>query len=119
ILLVPPALAINTLLSKDGAFDVRCMGLVHSALFLAAFYLFLPLLDDAPRVLRRLMSGLALLIFGDVMYVAYLNSYYTDVAAYLFLLLTAVLALRTIRWRRRSDAILLVAASLMLVTSKA
>ena len=119
ILLVPPALALNAIFSKDGAFDVRFMGLVHSALFLAAFYLFLPLLDDAPRGLRWLVGGLALAIFSDVMYVAYLNSFYTDVAAYLFLLLSVVLALRVLRWNRRGDAVLLGVASLFLVTSKA
>jgi hypothetical protein len=119
ILLVTPALLLNAILSKDGAFDVRCMVLVHGALFLAAFYLFLPLLADAARGLRWLVSGLALAIFGDVMYVAYLNSFYTDVAAYLFLLLSVVLALRVLRWNRRTDAVLLGVASLFLVTSKA
>lgn len=119
ILLVPPALALNAVFSKDGAFDVRFMGLVHGAMFLAAFGLFLPLLGDDPRGLRWLVSGMALVFFGDVMYVAYLNSFYTDVAAYLFLLLSVVLALRVLRWNRRPDMILLGIASLFLVTSKA
>jgi len=119
ILLVAPALAIDAIFSKDGAFDVRCMGLVHGALFLMAYALFLPLLNGAPRRQRWLMSGLALVCFGDVMYVAYLNSFYTDVAAYLFLLLSVVLALRVLRWGRSSDSIWLGVASLLLVTSKA
>lgn len=119
ILLLPPALALNAVFSKDGTFDVRWLGLVHSALFLAAFYLFLPLFTAAPRGLRWLTAGLALAMFGDVMYAAYLNSFYTDVAAYLFLLLTVVLALRMLLWNRRSDAVLLCIASLFLVTSKA
>ncbi len=116
---MPPALALNAVFSKDGAFDVRFMGLVHGALFLAAFGFFLPLLGDAPRGLRWLVSGMAIFFFGDVMYVAYLNSFYTDVAAYLFLLLSVVLALRVLRWNRRADMILLGIASLFLVTSKA
>jgi hypothetical protein len=119
ILLVPPALALNAILSKDGAFDVRFMGLVHGAIFLAAFYLFLTLLTEVPRGLRWLVSGLALAGFGDVMYVAYLNSFYTDVAAYLFLTLSVVLALRALRWKRRADMILLGVTSVLLVTSKA
>jgi hypothetical protein len=118
-LLVPAALGLNAILSKDGAFDVRSMGLVHGAMFLAAFYLLLTLLSEAPWGLRWLVGGLALAAFGDVMYVAYLNSFYTDVAAYLFLLLSVVLALRVLRWRRRADMMLLGVASLLLVTSKA
>lgn len=119
ILLVPPALLLNAVFSKDGSFDVRFLGLVHSALFVAALYLFLPLLEDASRITRWLIGGLAVAMFGDVMYVAYLNSFYTDVASYLFLLLSVVLALRVLRWNRAQDWTLLAAASLLLVTSKA
>jgi hypothetical protein len=119
ILLLPPALVLNAVFSKDGAFDVRFLGLIHGALFLAALALFLPLLNDASAGLRWLIGGLAVGMFGDVMYVAYLNSFYSDVPAYLFLLLAVVLGLRVVRWRRRADWILLGVASLFLVTSKA
>jgi hypothetical protein len=47
-----------------------------------------------------------------------MNSFYMDVAAYLSLLLAAVLYLRGLRWRRRSDWILLMISCLLLVTSK-
>jgi hypothetical protein len=103
ILLVPPALSLNAMfsaLSRNGTFDVRFMGLVHGLLFLAAFYLFLPLLDATSRTVRWLISGLTLGSFGDVMYVGYLNSFYTDVAALVFLLLSVVLALRVLRWNQ-------------------
>ena len=119
ILLVPPALALNAIFSNDGSFDVRFMGLIHGALFMSAFCLFLPLLNDMPGWRRCLIGGLALAFFGDVMYVAYLNSFYTDVAGFLFLLLSVVLALRVLRWRRRADIVLLGCVSLLLVTSKA
>lgn len=66
-----------------------------------------------------MLSGLALLMFGDVMYVAYLNSFYTDVAALVFLVLSVTLALRVLRWKRRADLILLGAASVLLTTAKA
>src|SRR5207253_6190135 len=51
-LLILPALALNSLLSKDGTFDLRLMGSVHGALFLAALWLFAPLLANKPRPLR-------------------------------------------------------------------
>lgn len=113
ILLLPPALALNAVFSKDGAFDIRFLGILHAALFLAAFWLLLPLLD------HWIFAVLSLAIFGDVMYVAYLNSFYSDVSAYLFLLLSVVLALRYLHWRRRRDLILLAIAGILLVTSKA
>src|ERR1700722_3955245 len=47
IALTYPALWLNSLLSKDNNFDLRCIGVVHSAIFLAALWLFAPLLADA------------------------------------------------------------------------
>ena len=93
------AVAANTLLSKDGYFDLRAIGLVHGALFLLALYLLSTLLDDAPRVLRLATYGAVLFCFTDVMYVSYLNSFYMDVAAWLFLSIAAMLYLRWLRRR--------------------
>jgi hypothetical protein len=118
ILLTLPALLLNALLSKDGAFDLRLIGFVHGALFLAALWLFAPLLASARRAVRICMYILVLLMYCDVMYVSGLNSFYMDEAAYLFLLLTAVLYLRVFRWHHRRDAILLLLCALLLVTAK-
>ena len=118
-LLLVPALALNSIFSKDGSFDLRFMGIIHAALLLYAAWLFPPLLSDAPLLMRLIGYVLVLLIFGDVMYAAYLNSFYTDVAAYLFLLLGTVLFLRAARWRRKSDTILMGIACVMMTTAKA
>src|SRR5690242_12728009 len=67
LLLMPPALALNALLSKDGRFDLRAIGFIHSALFLIAFALFLSLLACL-RGWRRWTAAAALLIFSDVAY---------------------------------------------------
>ncbi len=118
ILLTFPALVLNSLLSKDGTFDLRLMGIVHGALFLAALWLFAPLLANARRAVRLCVYLLVLLIYCDVMYVNGLNSFYMDEPAYLFLLLSAILYLRVIRWNKKRDAILLMICLLLLVTSK-
>jgi hypothetical protein len=118
ILLVPPAIALNSVFHKDGSFDLRFIGVVHGALFLATLALFAPLLSDASRAVRIGIMALVLWIFCDVLYVANLNSFYMDVSAYLFLLLSAAAFLRLLRWHRRTDAALLSVCSLMLVTSK-
>jgi hypothetical protein len=119
IVLTYPALWLNSLLSKDGNFDLRCIGIVHGALFLIAVWLFAPLLDDERRWARWTMYGLVLLVFCDMMYVSALNSFFMDEPAYLFLLLTAVFYLRALRWGRKRDAILLIVCSFLLVSAKA
>jgi hypothetical protein len=119
LLLVPPALALNRIFSKDGYFDLRFMGLIHAALFLAALYLFVPLVEDAAPALRICALTLVLLFFSDVMYVGYLNSFYMDAGALLFLMLSVVLFLRVLRWHMRRDAVLLAVCTLLLVTTKA
>jgi hypothetical protein len=117
-LLVCPALALNGLLSKDGSFDVRCIGAVHAALFLAALALFAPLLADVRPRLQAAIYALVLIIFCDAMYVCPLNSFYMDEAAYVFLLLSAVAWLRVMRWHRRVDTVLLGVFLALLVTAK-
>ena len=118
ILLVPPALGLNRLVSKTGDFDLRCIGIVHGALFLMALWLFAPLIESKPRWLRWSVYFLVLMVYCDVMYVCSLNSFYMDEPAYLFLLLSIVLYLRVLRWQRKRDALLLLAYSFVLVTAK-
>jgi protein-S-isoprenylcysteine O-methyltransferase Ste14 len=86
LLVIVPALAINRVLSKDGSFDIRIMGVLHGGLFLLALFLFVPLLDGTRRWAAAGVCVLALALFGDFLYVGYLNTFYVDVPAYLFLL---------------------------------
>lgn len=116
--LAQAAIWLNALLSKDGSFDLRAIGIVHAALFLWALWLFAQLLAPAPRFVRWMVLVLTLLIFCDMMYVVPLNSFYMDEAAYLFLLLTAVLLLRVMKWHRRVDAVLLLLCASLLTASK-
>jgi hypothetical protein len=66
---------------------------------------------------RRLFLWTAIIVFfGDVMYASYMNSFYMDAAAYVFLMLALVLFLRSVAWRRKSDAVwLVICAALMLL----
>ena len=112
------ALTIEGALGEIGGLDLRVAGVVHSAVFLLAVALFVPLLAGAPWVFQVACCGAALFIFTDVMYVSYFNSFYMDVSALLMLLLGTVSYLRAIRWRRRADIVLFVVSSLILITSK-
>ena len=113
------AIQLNSLISKDGTFDLRVIGFVHGALYFAAFWLFAPLLADSKRWARILIYALTVLFFCDVMYVCGLNSFYMDEPALVFGLLSIVFYLRVIRWHRPMDAIGLMVCPLLLVGAKA
>jgi hypothetical protein len=113
------AVAANSVLGKDGFFDVRAIGLIHGALLLLALSLLWTLLEDSPRILRVATCGAVLFCFTDVMYVSYLNSFYMDVAAWLFLSIAAMLYLRWLRRRRRADMAWFVVCCALVITSKA
>jgi hypothetical protein len=117
--LLAAAIAVNTVFSKDGYFDVRAIGLIHAGLFMAALYLLWTLLEEAPRAQRIATCGMVLFCFSDVMYVSYLNSFYMDVAAWLFLSIAAMLYLRLLRWRRTRDVLWFTVSCAMVITSKA
>jgi hypothetical protein len=117
--LVWAAIKLNSLISKDGYFDLRVIGVVHSALFLTAFWLFTPLVAGSRRWMRILLYGLMIFIFCDAMYACGLNSFYMDEPALIFVLMSAVLYLRVLRWHRRWDMAGLMIAALMVGTSKA
>ena len=68
---------------------------------------------------RLLIPGAAIFIFTDVHYVSYLNSFYTDTAALLGLLLTTVLAVHiALTGMRPTNAILFCFAAVLFIGSK-
>jgi hypothetical protein len=83
--------------------DIRCVGAVHASLFLAAVWL-------ALRRLTLPAALVALIVFTDLGYTAYFNSFYMDTAALLGLLLMVALAEKPGAW--------FAAAALLFVLSK-
>jgi hypothetical protein len=74
-------------------FNIRWLGALHATLFVAAYYMLLLYLRRyGPRV-QVGVGMLALWIFGDVAYISYFNSFYSDTAAMLGLLLMMLVAL--------------------------
>ena len=74
-------------------FDLRASAAVHLAILCAAMVLFLRATRRQPPLIRFLLPPLAILMFTDVAYVAYLNSAYMDNASWvLFLLLVSIAA---------------------------
>jgi hypothetical protein len=105
-LFVQLALWMNEVVSKDGKLDIRVMGLLHFAAFVAAFAWLLRVTHDLPA--RTLVWAGLILVTTDVGYVAYFNSFYAEPSSYLFCLLLiadsidicrrGVTSARLIRW---------------------
>ncbi|MBW3574867.1 MAG: hypothetical protein KY450_08380 [Actinobacteria bacterium] len=118
--LVRPALwAYRLRYGADAGFDLRVLGLVHSALFgllLAAFYLALPGRRRA-RVLTTVLAGVLL---ADITFVTYFVSPFSEPATFLGLL--AVVAAATWYVRARGalwvPLVVLVGATVFVVLAK-
>ncbi len=117
-LLVEAALLLNRVISRPGVFDLRVMGVVHAAVFLLAFALMIPLVSGLQPALRIVLLALAVLMFCDISFAAYYNSFYLDAGAFVFLMLSIVTLLRAVAWGRPLDTCLAVAACVLLLTSK-
>ena len=86
---------------EGAAFDIRWLGALHTMLFLAAFGILLAGLRDRGWRLQAASAALPLVVFTDVCYTAYLNSFYMDAAALSALLLMVAAALwMTAQWDR-------------------
>lgn len=101
-------------------FDLRWLGALHALLFLGAFYaLLIHLRRGAPW--RKALVGIAVLwIFGDVAYVAYCNSLYSDTAAIIGALLLTPLALEAVSRNKVGEGMawLIVLSSMLFIASK-
>jgi hypothetical protein len=84
-LFVGAALALNKLVSKDGALDITVAGLVHALAFLAAFARLL-WVTRRDRAHALLWIG-ALVALTDAGYAVYWNSFYAEPASCIFFLL--------------------------------
>ena len=113
---------------EGAAFDIRWLGATHAALCLAAFGVLLAGLRGPLRGMTRGRGRMALaaaivplLIFTEVCYTAYLNSFYMDAAALAGLLLMAAAAVWMTAGTAPEAAPLGVftLAALLFVTSKA
>jgi hypothetical protein len=101
-------------------FDIRLMGGIHAALFLLALAVLIRACRDLPLRVRAVVAILLVFFFTDVGYVAPFNSFYSQTASLLFLLLIAAIAAEAVRRGRLSGAWLFAyfGAALLFVGSK-
>jgi hypothetical protein len=110
---------------EGAAFDIRWLGALHAALCLAAFGVLLTCVRGMPWRVQMASAIVPLVIFTDVCYTAYLNSFYMDATALgaLLLMVASGISLQACPSERSSDASAplcgFTLAALLFVTSKA
>jgi hypothetical protein len=123
LLLVRVALALDRTFSNNDLFDIRVVGAVHSALYLLGAGIVLAGVRRFSLAPRIAVNGLLLLFFTDVAYVSYFNSFYSEPASLIFLMLMAGFGLLLISreqddpWRD-SVLVMFFLAALLLIIAK-
>jgi hypothetical protein len=87
------SLPVGLLISPPRRFDLRAIGIANLLGFLVAFRLLLLALRPLPPALAISGALLLLVIFTDVAYVSYFNSFYTEPSALIFFIACLGLAL--------------------------
>lgn len=107
--------------TREGVtFDIRWLGAIHAALCLAAFGVLLTGLRGMGRRAQAASAVLPLVVFTDVSYTAYMNSFYMDAAALcaLLLMVAAAVWMTASTSPRAAPLCIFTLAALLFVTSK-
>jgi hypothetical protein len=120
LVFVESASLLSTSVSADKIFDLRTLGAFHAAAFLAVLLLVLNATRYLPKVSRWVSVIMLLVVFTDVGYVAYFNSFYREPAALIFLVLTIACAIHLICTPKAHLSLLLgyFAAAALFVTAQ-
>ena len=108
--LIGMALAISDWIGL-GYFDIRIIGVIHGAFYLATFGWLIIVLRALSVKAMTLVALVTIFVLGDVCYLSYCNTFYTDAAALAFLFPTVVAALAIAMDRCRRVGTLLVYAA--------
>src|SRR5665213_3774354 len=114
--LMKAARGLQRLFHPGPRFDIRWLGGVGAALFLFAIGIWIYALPSRWRI----MAGLfVVFIWTDVAYVQYLNSFYMDTPALIFLVMCVAAGLHFVKNREsRLFALIMVLACILFATSK-
>ncbi|MCX7745891.1 MAG: hypothetical protein N2645_03225 [Clostridia bacterium] len=120
ILPMKAAILLNNLVSGKGVFDIRFLAFIYSVIFLAAIYLVIKFAKDKMKAYGLILAGLMVLIFFDVGYISYFNSFYGEAASYVFFFLMTGAALYLFKQKSLSTRALTAffAASILFVCAK-
>ncbi len=98
---------LAALFAKDGLFDLRVLGALHALLLLAALAALVWACGVLTPVAQLVAAASLTFFFTDVGYAAALNSFFSQTAGFLFLMLTVAIAALAIRRGRLGGMLLL------------
>jgi hypothetical protein len=104
------AMGLNRLFTSDVEFDLRWMGVVNIAIFLAGFFYLQRAMSSLPRAMSVAIQTAYMLAVCNAVYIPYFNTFYFD-ALTLTTLTAAVAGLCLIVLRTRVTAITMLIAS--------
>ncbi len=84
LLMLGGAVGVNSVLSKDGMFDMRAQGAANAVALVLVAMIFVGWARTISVLRRALLYGLTLLVFADVGYIAYFNSFYSEPSVFVF-----------------------------------
>ncbi len=84
------ARGLNDLVRRDGLFDIRFLGVVHLGTLIFSVTALFAALSSYPLALRWTAAGLACFVLSDVGYFSFFNSFYSESATLVFLILWVV-----------------------------
>ena len=119
-LLITPARWLSMGAGQDQIFDIRILAAFYTVILLFGIWLILAAGRSLSKTLRVVLAGILILLFTDVGYVAYFNSFFSEGTALTFLAVAIGCSLILISGRS-SRLVLIITyflAIAMLVTSK-
>ena len=124
LFLVKGAVLVNQFFTQGGLFDLRIIGAVHTILFLIELACLLWATRGINRTIRICLYVLFALIFCDVAYTSYFNSFYSEPGGYVFFFLILGVAGIMIKLQKQGGVnwvwlCCFFALSVMFITSKA
>lgn len=102
IFFVKLAAAIGYLFVSDKIFDLRTLGLIHILAFLLSFWILMRGLSGGAKFSFLFFAPWFVLLFCDLNYTIYFNSFYTEPATLIFLLASVGSALYLLKLKRGS-----------------
>jgi hypothetical protein len=109
---------LNRLLFHDGLFDIRALAVIHIALLLVAAWLLIVWSRRLPALARAVFLALLVLVLGDTGYICYFNSFYSEPASFVFLLIALGLLLLITDSPRFATLSWFLASALLFVCAK-
>jgi len=106
-LLARVARLVAEFIAKEGLFDIRVLGALHIVLLLVAVGGIVASCRDLNAATQWLVASLLVFFFTDVGYAAPFNSFYSQTASLLFLMLSVAAAARAMRLGRLEGWLLL------------